>query len=121
MEKSKTLGVWGEDLTAAFLEKKGCRIIGRNYRCPYGEIDLIAESEGFLLFVEVKLRKSAHFAPAAEFVDRRKQEKLKITAQYWLMEHDTLLQPRFDVVEVYAPYGMETAHPDIRHLEEAFW
>ena len=121
MEKSKTLGNWGEDLAAAFLEKKGCRILGRNYRCPYGEIDLIAEKGEYLLFVEVKLRKSDRFAAAAEYVDKRKQGKLRITAEYWLMEHDTLLQPRFDVVEVYAPYGINTLKPEIHHWEEAFW
>ncbi len=115
------MGAWGEALAATFLEKKGCRIIARNYRCPYGEIDLVAEKEQYLLFVEVKLRKSARFAPAAEFVDRKKQQKLKITGEYWLMEHETDLQPRFDVVEVYAPLGLDTAKPDIRHWEEAFW
>ncbi len=121
MEKSKTLGAWGESLAAVFLEKKGCRIIDRNYRCPYGEIDLIAERGELLLFVEVKLRKSARFARAAEFVDKRKQERLRVTAEYWLMEYDTILQPRFDVIEVYAPYGMDTKHPEIYHWEEAFW
>ncbi len=55
-------------------------------------------------------------AQAREFVDRRKQEKLRTTAQLYLAEHPTQLQPRFDVVEILAPQGMATKRPGIRQL-----
>lgn len=120
MSTSKQKGEWGETLAARFLEKKGYRLLTRNYRSRYGEIDLILEDREFLVFAEVKLRKSDRFAEAAEFVDHKKQERIRITAEFWLQEHETDLQPRFDVIEIYAPFGMETEHPKIRHLEEAF-
>ena len=60
-EESRRLGRWGEDLSAAFLEEKGCRIVDRNWKCRFGELDLVAEGEGYLCFVEVKLRRSNRF------------------------------------------------------------
>ena len=91
-----------------------------NYRTRFGEIDIIAKKRKMLAFVEVKLRKSSRFAQAREFVDLHKQERIKTTAQMWLSENPTSLQPRFDVVEIYAPEGLQTAAPEIIHLEDAF-
>lgn len=113
-------GRWGESLAAEYLRKKGYCITGANYRCRVGEIDLIAEDKKYLVFVEVKLRKSAKFAQALEFVDLKKQERLKQTALLYLSQNETEKQPRFDVIEVYAPEGVETKHPKITHLEDAF-
>ena len=120
MGTSKELGDWGERLAADFLCRAGYRLVAQNYRSRYGEIDLIVQNETDLVFVEVKLRKSAEFAYAAEYVDARKQQKLRHTAEFWLMEYPTNLQPRFDVIEVYAPYGLRTRYPQIYHLEGAF-
>lgn len=86
----------------------------------FGEVDLIAEEGPFLCFVEVKLRKDGRVAQAREFVDRRKQEKLRTTAQLYLAEHPTQLQPRFDVVEIYAPQGLATRAPEIYVIPDAF-
>ena len=72
------------------------------------------------MFVEVKLRKSSQFAKALEYVDRRKQDRIRTTAQMYLAQNPTALQPRFDVIEIYAPEGTETARPEIYHLEDAF-
>ena len=83
-------------------------------------IDVIAEDRKFLIFAEVKLRKSAEYGAAREFVDARKQERLRQTALLWLEGHETRLQPRFDVIEIYAPDGMATKQPVIRQLEDAF-
>ena len=66
------------------------------------------------------MRKSARFARAAEFVDFHKQNRLRATAQMYLSQNPTELQPRFDVIEIYAPEGTATAHPEINHLEDAF-
>lgn len=115
------LGRWGEGLAAGYLQKKRYTITAANYRSRFGEIDLIVENRKYLAFVEVKLRKNASFAQAKEFVDRRKQERLKQTAEIYLSQNpDNTKQPRFDVIEIYAPDGMETKHPEIKHWEDAF-
>ena len=118
--ESRLLGRWGEELAADYLRKKGYDIVGAGWRCRFGEIDLIAAQGGFLSFVEVKLRGSDAYGSAGAFVDRRKQEKLRLTAQLYLSAHPTRLQPRFDVVEIYAPFGMRTITPEIVHVENAF-
>lgn len=119
-QDSRLLGRWGEALAAAYLRDKGYRILASGWRCRYGEIDLIAADRTFLCFVEVKLRKSCAFGRAAEAVDRRKQKRLRATAQLYLEQTPTALQPRFDVVEIYAPQGMNTQTPRLVHLENAF-
>lgn len=114
------MGAWGEALAAEYLRKKRYQIVAANFRTRIGEIDLIATNRHYLIFVEVKLRKNADFAMAREFVDYRKQAKIRSTAQLYLAYHPTQLQPRFDVIEIYAPEGMETRSPVINHLEDAF-
>ena len=74
----------------------------------------------YLVFVEVKLRKSSDFAQALEFVDGYKQERLRTTAQIYLSQFPTQLQPRFDVIEIYAPEGTASVKPEINHMEDAF-
>ena len=118
--ESKTLGAWGEELAANWIRGRGGRIIAANFRCRFGEIDLISEERGYLCFTEVKLRKSAAYGSAGAFVDFRKQNKLRATARYYLSRRSTKLQPRFDVIEVYAPYGLETKYPKITRIENAF-
>ncbi len=120
MDRRNGAGAWGEDQAARYLKKQGYRVLERNYSCRFGEIDLIAANRSFLVFVEVKLRKSDRFARAAEFVDWHKQNRLRIAAELWLSQHETELQPRFDVVEIYAPQGELTKKPVINHLEDAF-
>ena len=84
-------------------------------------IDIFPKLSNFLIFVEVKLRKSPAFAEAREFVDRKKQERLKQTALLYLAQHEeNTKQPRFDVIEIYAPQGTATKRPEIYHLEDAF-
>lgn len=107
-------------MVAGYLRDKGFTVLAANWRCRFGEIDLVAEDGTCLCFVEVKLRKSAYYGTAAEFVDRRKQEKLRTAATLYLAGHPTDLQPRFDVIELYAPQGERTARPEIIHLENAF-
>lgn len=114
------MGAWGETIAAEYLRKKRYKLVSTNFRSRYGEIDLIVSNRRYLVFVEVKLRKSAAFAQAREFVDVRKQERLRTTAAIYLSENPTELQPRFDVIEIYAPEGTETARPEITHLEGAF-
>lgn len=120
MARANLTGAWGEALAGEYLRKKHYRLLACNYRCRFGEIDLIAANKKYVAFVEVKLRKSSRFAAAAEFVDRRKQERIKTTAAFWLAENECGLQPRFDVMEIYAPEGTLTVHPEINYMEDAF-
>ena len=69
MRRRDLLGPWGEALACEYLRGRGCRIVACNYRSRFGEIDVIAEDRKFLIFAEVKLRKSAEYGAAREFVD----------------------------------------------------
>ena len=107
-------------MAAKYLTKKRYKLVATNFKSRFGEIDLIMENRKYLVFVEVKLRKSNAFAQAHEFVDWRKQDRIRTTAEIYLSQYPTNLQPRFDVVEIYAPNGTETQNPEIRHMEDAF-
>ena len=120
MGRNNIVGAWGEALAADYLQKKKYKIVASGYRSRFGEIDLIASSREYLVFVEVKLRKNNRFANAAEYVDFYKQNRIRITAEFFLSQNPTHLQPRFDVVEIYAPDGLKTLNPEIRHIEDAF-
>lgn len=118
-QESRLLGRWGEALAAEHLRRAGYQILAANWRSRFGEIDLIAADQNYLCFVEVKLRKSAAFAEAREFVTRAKQQRIIMTAELWLGETGCELQPRFDVVEIYAPDG-ESGRIIIEHIADAF-
>jgi len=120
MGRSNLLGAWGEALAAEYLRKKHYELVAAGYHCRFGEIDLIVKDRKYLVFVEVKLRKSSDFAKAMEYVDRRKQDKIRITASMYLSQNPTALQPRFDVIEIYAPEGTDTTRPEIHHMVDAF-
>ena len=120
MGKNNLTGAWGESLAAEYLRKKHYQLIAAGYRSRFGEIDLIVADKKFLVFVEVKLRKSASYAMAKEYVNQAKQNRIRTTAEIYLAANPTVLQPRFDVIEIYAPEGMDTKKPVIHHLEDAF-
>ena len=115
--KTKLIGRQGEAAAAEYLKKKKYRILGLNYACRYGEIDVIAENRDFVVFTEVKTRKNADFAEAREFVTGAKQQRLISAAQLWLQQNPTEKQPRFDVIEVYGENGKTER---INHIENAF-
>ncbi len=120
MGKNNLNGAWGEALAAEYLRKKHYTPVAAGFRSRFGEIDLIVKDRRNLVFVEVKLRKTGDFALAREYVDRQKQDKLRVTASIFLSRYPTKLQPRFDVIEIYAPQGHLTENPQINHLEDAF-
>ena len=120
MNEKKDLGAWGEDRAARYLRLRGYRVFERNFRCRQGEIDIIGRKGSFIVFVEVKLRKNTDHGEAREFVTYAKQRRVICAAEYWLVKNNCELQPRFDVMEIYAPEGTGTLRPTIRHLENAF-
>jgi len=101
-QKSKdSLGKRGEKIAERFLKKKGYRIVERNFRCPFGEIDLIAWDGDTLAFIEVKTRSDKSFGPAEMSVDLRKQRHLsKASLAYMGKKNFNNLAVRFDVVTV---------------------
>lgn len=115
---AKRRGDAGEKVALEYLEKKGYVVIAKGFRSQFGEIDLIVKNSGYIVFIEVKLRKNAKFASAGEHVGKEKQSKIKATANIWLTSHETALQPRFDVIEIYASDDM--SNPEIIHIENAF-
>jgi len=119
--KTSLLGSTGERIAAGHLRANGYDIVEKNYRCRYGEIDIIARKGGVIAFVEVKLRGSDQYGRAAEFVDRRKQEKLCKTALQWLAQNGAELNARFDVIEIYGKTGAFGYKVNqINHIENAF-
>ena len=100
-EKTKTLGKRGEDIAAAFLEKKGYNILFRNYKCSFGEIDIIAKHKKTLSFIEVKTRSTKKYGLPQEAVTPVKQAKISRVAlefvQRYKMDNRAA---RFDVVSV---------------------
>lgn len=112
MNKRQTGSAY-ETLAADWLKQHGYQITEKNYRCGQGEIDLIAEKDGYLVFVEVKYRRTGQKGDPAEAVDYRKQKKISKVAEYYCWKKGKLNQPcRFDVICV---LGQE-----IRHIEHAF-
>jgi len=111
-------GKWGEEIALAYLLRSGYIKIATGFRSRFGEIDIIVRNSEYTVFVEVKLRKNANFAQAREFVSNKKQDKIRATASLWLTSHRAALQPRFDVIEIYAPD--DTSTPEIIHIENAF-
>jgi len=92
----------GEEIAVNFLKGQGYHVKERNFRCPLGEIDIVAEEGGEIVFVEVKARSSSAFGFPQESVDMRKQERLRRVASFYLKERKLYGQPcRFDVVGVW--------------------
>lgn len=98
----RTVGSKYEQTAGEFLIKKGYRIIAYNYRCKLGEIDIIALDGDELVFVEVKYRASSRYGSPMEAVDYRKQNKIYMVANYYLMEQhiSKYTKVRFDVVGI---------------------
>lgn len=117
---ARTLGSWGEKKAADYLRRHGYRIADMNCRYRQGEIDIVAESRDYVVFVEVKLRKNSEYGEAKEFVTTAKQQRVIIAAEIWLQSHETEKQPRFDVIEIYAPDGTAGRRVKINHIENAF-
>lgn len=93
----------GEDkerLAAAFLTARGLRLIARNHRCRYGELDLIMADGGALVFVEVRYRADSRFGRPEQTVDTNKQRRLMAAAQHYLQTHPSTLPCRFDVIAI---------------------
>jgi putative endonuclease len=98
-----SFGRKGEELAVKALKKEGYKIIERNFRCPFGEIDIVARDGKTVVFVEVKARKSGELSPPYLAVGKAKRLKIKKSAQYYLnMKRASHVECRFDIVSIIA-------------------
>lgn len=121
MNEKKARGDRGERAVAAYLAERGYRLLARNFRCRWGEIDLIAaDPDGTLCFVEVKTRSAGAIALPRESVTPAKQRKLRLTAECYLVRRRLDCPCRFDVAEVFPGQSGDWAAPEINYIMSAF-
>lgn len=116
---AKTIGDKGEEYAVKHLRKQGYKIVVRNYRKRYGEIDIIAENKEYIVFVEVKTRHENSMTQPVDAVDKRKRMRLIKTASAFLSENETEKFCRFDVCEVYVK-SENLKLISINYIENAF-
>ena len=111
------VGIDGENLAARHLVGAGLEIVTRNWRCPVGEIDIVALDGRELVIVEVKTRTSTTYGDPVEAVTYRKQRKLRELAALWLKANPHRGSVRFDVITVLYP---KRGYPQLEHWRGAF-
>lgn len=110
-------GKKGEDLSVVYLKKKKYKIRDINYRCPLGEIDIIARQNDTIVFIEVKTRTSIQYGYPREAVNYYKQKKISKVALYYLKKYDLFENNvRFDVIDIL----VDTIDIEITHIINAF-
>lgn len=116
---TKEIGDFGEDAAEKYLKDNDYEVLKRNFRLKFGEIDIIAKQNDCIVFVEVKTRKSSDFGQPSEYVNLRKQIRIKKAAAVYIdIENNDI---RFDVIEVfYSERGGKTVLNSINHIENAF-
>lgn len=117
---TKQTGDFGENEVCKLIEEKGYKILQKQFRTRFGEIDIIAKDKNCIVFIEVKTRKNNLYGNASEFVNFQKQKKIIMTAKYYL-KGNIDVEMRFDVAEVY--YKIENEKPkvvNINYIENAF-
>ena len=116
LSKIKT-GKRGEEIAIRHLRQLGYLILERNYRCPLGEIDIVAQDKDTIVFVEVKSRKTEDFGDPELAVGRAKQKKISLLSLYYLNQHNSAPEnARFDVVAI----KMLTDRTEVRIIRNAF-
>lgn len=111
---TKVIGVAGETIAKNYLKNNGYKVLGENFSNKIGEIDLIAEKNKVLIFIEVKTRNSKKFGMPSESVNIYKQQKIRKVALSYIKKFKKFdIQSRFDVIEI--------LNEKINHIENAFW
>ena len=118
MRAKDAVGRYGEDVAARHLVDAGLHIVARNWRCPEGEIDIVARDRGVLVICEVKTRSGLGFGLPAEAITRKKADRLRRLALRWMAEHPAGgADVRFDVVSV---VRAQRGAAVVEHLRAAF-
>lgn len=116
MAKHNELGIWGENTAARYLEHKGYSIRERNWKFGRKEVDIIAQGNKLIVFVEVKTRSTNSFGAPEESVDKKKQQYLITAADQYLQQLDFDADARFDIISLIKSGD----HITLDHIEEAF-
>ncbi|RLA18535.1 MAG: YraN family protein [Gammaproteobacteria bacterium] len=116
MAKATEIGQKAENRALEYLESNGLKLVERNYRCNRGEIDLIMDDAGTLVFVEVRYRKQNHFGSALESINRTKQKKIILSTKHYLAHHPEDSPVRFDAIAL-SPTGTRL---EIQWVKSAF-
>lgn len=111
-EKSK-VGFRGERRARSYLKRQGYTVLHRNYRCPFGEVDIIAEKDDVLCFVEVKTRSSDYYGAPNQAVNGERQRRYKNAARFYFANKEVDCTVRFDIIEV--------TKEGVNHIENAFY
>jgi putative endonuclease len=111
--RNRKVGQWGENVAASYLEKHGYKLVARNVRTPYGEIDIVVEKDGFTIFVEVKTRTSSSLGPPEISVTPKKQEHMLAAAEHYAQEHEI----DYWQIDVMAVEGKPGSQPVFTHFE----
>ena len=120
-KENKIKGNFGENMACDYLEDSGFEIITRNFKCIYGEIDIIALDDDEIVFVEVKTRCQDYYGEAIEAVNENKKQHIYNAAEYYLHKYNLLDKPiRFDVIEVYTE-DSEFFYYNLSHLQNAIY
>ena len=115
MKHNQRIGKWGEEIASDHLIQKGCDILARNVRTPYGEIDIVAKQGGITIFVEVKTRTSNKMGLPEESITARKREHMIACAEHYAMENE-IDRWQIDVISIEGKPGTE---PKITYFENA--
>lgn len=115
----KELGFKGEDIASNFLKKKGYKIIQRNYKCKYGEIDIIAEQNKVIAFIEVRTVQSENFGIPQDFITNIKTDHISKSALNYIKKENLFEHScRFDFIAI--TFSHTLSEPKIEHIENAF-
>lgn len=115
--QTTSIGRNGEDMARQYLEQKGMRFREKNYKRRHGEVDLIMDDGQWLVFVEVKTRRTLAYGMPAEAVTPYKQKHIRYCAEIYFFEHHIQSRPtRFDIVEILILHGKAKFH----HIKDAF-
>ena len=110
--QNKRLGRKGEKQALHYLKRNGYKILERNYKNPFGEVDIIAAKRGIVAFVEVKTRQNDNYGAPSEAVDSRRRDKYVQAAKYYFYGKIIDVTVRFDIIEI--------LRGEINHIEDAF-
>lgn len=121
MSHTVDIGKTAEEYAKWYLQEQGLKLVSQNYRCKYGEIDLIMQDKKITVFVEVRFRKSNRFGSGAETVDYHKQRKLLTTAAHYLQNHaEAAKRPcRFDVLSLTKSNAHSEQSYEVRWITDA--
>lgn len=117
MAQHNELGKKGEELAVAHLKKNGYDVLHNNWRWQKAELDIIAEKDGFVVFVEVKTRQSRYFGDPETFISKRKQKLLVKAAHAYMEAQEEEKEARFDVISVVT----NSKFTQLEHIEDAFY